>query len=85
MAVWPRQLALVTGYPLDAPVETNEVRPQKVLSLVAINETTGAIFDCTTNPLTTDPACHPMTAPKQQSVTFCKVRRCTLRGAGPPG
>ena len=65
-------LALVTGYPLDAPAVTNELRPQNILSLVAINETTGRIFDCTDDPTTSDPACHPQVASGQQSVTFCK-------------
>ena len=65
-------LALVTGYPLAAPAETSEARPQRIISLVAINETTGKIFDCTEDPLTTDPACHPLTGAGQQSVTFCK-------------
>jgi len=58
-------LALVTGYPLAAPAETNEARPQRILSLVAINETTGKIFDCTEDPETTDPACHPLTGAGQ--------------------
>lgn len=68
-------VALVSGYPLDAPAMTVEQMPQKILSLVAINETTGKIFDCTGNPATTDPSCHPQTAPNQQSTTFCKSCR----------
>jgi hypothetical protein len=68
-------LALVTGYPLSAPAVTVEERPQRIMSLVAINETTGKIFDCTGDgaAAASDPACHPRAAAGQQSVTFCRT------------
>eukprot|EP00854_Cymbomonas_tetramitiformis_P000561 gene561-957_t len=61
-------LCLVTWYPTHNPTMTDDEYDEPVLSLVAINETTGEIFDCVGG--TT--GCHDAVATYQQSVTFCK-------------